>query len=44
MMREMVDHTTRESSPTLLEQEFGFFYVPFDLTDERRIKETKPTP
>ena len=37
-----VDHTTGETYPTPCEQECGFFYVPFDFTNERRMKETRP--
>ena len=39
-----VDHTTAETSATLFEQWWGFFYVAFDLTiNERRMKETNST-
>ena len=32
-----VDHTTKETFPTLFKQKCGFFYIPFDLTDEGQI-------
>ena len=39
-----VDHTTAETSATLFEQWWGFFYVAFDLTiNERMMKETNST-
>lgn len=38
-----VDHTTWETSATPFQKECGLFYVPFDLTKERMMKETRPT-
>ena len=38
-----VEHTSGKTFPTLFDQKYGFFFVLFDLTNERRIKETKAT-
>ena len=38
-----VEHTSGKTSPTVFQQKDGFFYVPFDLTNERRMKEKRPT-
>jgi len=37
-----VHHTTGKTSPALFEQQNWFFSVPFELTNERRMKKTRP--
>lgn len=39
-----VHHTIGKMSPTLFKQQSWFFSVPFQFTNEIRMKETRPMP